>query len=264
MQAVTYLRQALDVAVDDADRADMLEQAGRAAMRSSRADLAIELPPNAVRLRDAGDDPGAVALAIALLGDAYAAGRRRDEGQQVVEAGVARLGDLGDDPRYVRLLAVSGKVLGLNAEYRLSLERSREALARAERLGLADVAAETLGALGQAALFEGRLWESRAMFRGSMEIAEQLGQSDLVSCDRHDAREHHRHRRPVGGRCRSSARSSRPHGDSAAVRSRSTRSPTSPRTSVAPATGTGRWASSRRSASTSSTTPARSSLEPRG
>ncbi len=180
MQAVTYLRQALDVAVDDADRADMLEQAGRAAMRSSRADLAIELLTNAVRLRDAGDDPGAVALAIALLGDAYAAGRRRDEGQQVVEAGVARLGDLGDDPRYVRLLAVSGKVLGLNAEYRLSLERSREALARAERLGLADVAAETLGTIGQAALFEGRLWESRAMFRGSMEIAEQIGHSDLV------------------------------------------------------------------------------------
>ena len=58
------------VAADDADRADMLEQAGRAAMRSSRADLAIELLTNAVRLRDAGADPGAVALAIALLGDA--------------------------------------------------------------------------------------------------------------------------------------------------------------------------------------------------
>jgi class 3 adenylate cyclase/tetratricopeptide (TPR) repeat protein len=177
-QAVTYLRQAVDVAVDDADRAEMLEQAGRAAARASRADLGSELLTEAVRLRDAGDDPGAVALAIALLGDALGSARRREEAQQVLEAGIARVGDLGDDPRFVRLLATSAKVLVLTAEYDLAIPRARDALARAERLGLADVAAETLGVIAQAAMFQGRLWESRALLRGSMELADQIGSSD--------------------------------------------------------------------------------------
>ena len=34
--------------------------------------------------------------------------------------------------------------------------------------------------MGQAALFEGRLWEARALFRGSIELAEQIGSSDLA------------------------------------------------------------------------------------
>ena len=93
---------------------------------------------------------------------------------------IARLGDLGDDPRFVRLLAVSGKVLALNAEYEPALERSREALARAERLGLADIAAEALGVIGQSAMFQGRFWEARALMRGSLELSEQQGLSDLV------------------------------------------------------------------------------------
>ena len=179
-QSVAYLRQALDVAVDDADRAEMLEQACRAATRASRTDLAIELAAEAVRLREAGDDPGAVAFAISLHGESLASARRREEAHQVLEAGVARLGDLGDDPRFVRLLASSGKVLGLTAEYEQALERSRDALARAERLGLADVAAEALGVIGQSAMFQGRLWEARALMRGSIELAEQQGLSDLV------------------------------------------------------------------------------------
>jgi class 3 adenylate cyclase/tetratricopeptide (TPR) repeat protein len=179
-QAVTYLRQAVDVAVDDADRAEMLEQAGRAAARASRADLASELLTEAVRLREAGDDPAAVALAIALQGDAIASARRRDEARQVLEEGIDRLGDLGDDPRFARLLATSAKVLVLTAEYDLAIPRANDALARAERLGLADVAAETLGVIAQAAMFQGRLWEARALLRGSMELADQIGSSDLA------------------------------------------------------------------------------------
>ena len=101
MQAVTFLRQALDVAVDDADRADMLEQAARArhAVEPRRPrDRAAHRGGPAARARRRR--PRRLALAIALLGDAFASGRRRDEAQQVIEAGVARLGDLGDDPRY--------------------------------------------------------------------------------------------------------------------------------------------------------------------
>ncbi len=179
-QVVTYLRQALEVAVDDADRAAMLEQAALAAARASRADMAIELAAEAVRLREAGDDAGAVAFAIALHGDALAGARRREEAHQVLEAGFARLGDLGDDPRWVRLLATSAKVLALNADYEPALERSRDALARAERLGLAEIAAETLGVIGQSAMFQGRFWEARALMRGSLELAEQQGLLDLV------------------------------------------------------------------------------------
>jgi class 3 adenylate cyclase/tetratricopeptide (TPR) repeat protein len=179
-QAVAYLRQALDVATDDADRAEMLEQAVRAAETASRTDLAVELGVEALALRETGGDPGAIAWAMVLLAEAYMSARRRDEGQQVLEAAVERFGDLGDDPRWVYLLGSYGKVLALNADYTRALELAREALARAERLGLQEVAAESLATMGQAALFQARLWEARALLRGAHDLAEPAGLTDLT------------------------------------------------------------------------------------
>ena len=236
--------------------------AGRATprRRASRADLAIELLAEAVRLREAADDPGAgragdrAARAMRL-----SAARRRDEAQQVLEAGVARLGDLGDDPRWVRLLAISGKVLGAERRVRPGARRDRAMpLARAERLGLADVAAECAARHRAGG-------DVRRAGSGRRAPCSAAASSSPSRSGRRTSPSAPRRRSPTSPpsttRRRpspSSARSSRRLGGSAVARSRSTRSATSPRTPGGPATGTGRWASSRRPASTSSTTQARS------
>ncbi|HKF84748.1 MAG TPA: adenylate/guanylate cyclase domain-containing protein [Candidatus Limnocylindrales bacterium] len=179
-QAVAYLRQAAEIAVDDADRAEMLEQAGVAASRASRTDLGIELLTEAVRLRELAGDDLATATSLTRLGDAYSAARQREEAVQILEAAVLRFGGLEDDARMADLLAATAKVELFTADYELSAKHARDALARAERLGLLPIAAETLGCLGQAAFFEGRLWEAAALLRAGIDLAEQGGLTDSV------------------------------------------------------------------------------------
>jgi class 3 adenylate cyclase/tetratricopeptide (TPR) repeat protein len=179
IQAVTFLQQALEVAADDADRAGLLEQAGLAAVIASRADLAETLLEEAVALRETNDDPAALAGAIALRAEALGAARYRDEASAQFDAAIERFGDLGDDPRWIRLLAGSAKMLQLNGEYARSRERADIALARAERLGLIDVAASCLQVNGMAAFFQGRLWEASALLRGAGELADQAGLADI-------------------------------------------------------------------------------------
>ncbi|HEX5828843.1 MAG TPA: adenylate/guanylate cyclase domain-containing protein [Candidatus Limnocylindrales bacterium] len=176
-QTVAYLRQAAELAIDGPDRAELLEQAGEAATEASRTDLAIDLLAEAVRLREAAGDDLATAASIMRLADAQSAGRQREEALQLLQAAVTRFGDLGDDPRWVGLLASLGRVLMLTTHYERASGYLREALARAERLSLIEVATECLGALGQAALFEGRLWEAAALLRGGLDLAEQAGLS---------------------------------------------------------------------------------------
>ena len=176
---MAFLQQALEVAADDADRAGLIEQAGQAAVTGSRADLAVTLLEEAVALREAGDDPAALAWAIALRAEALGSARRREEASAQLDAAIERFGDLGDDPRWIRLLAGSAKVLQLNGEYARSRERADIALARAERLGLIDVAANCLGVNGMAAFFQGRLWEASALLGGAGDLAEQAGLADI-------------------------------------------------------------------------------------
>jgi class 3 adenylate cyclase/tetratricopeptide (TPR) repeat protein len=178
-QATAYLRQAAEIAVDDVDRADALEQAGRAATGAARADLAIDLLAQALELREGAHDDLATVATIAALADALSQARRRDDALQLLRGTVERFVDLGDDPRWVSVLSVLGRVALFTGDYDACQRYSRDALARAERLGLVGVAAETLGNLGQSAMFQGRQWEADALLAGSIQCAEQAGLAEM-------------------------------------------------------------------------------------
>jgi len=178
LQAVSFLQQALEVAADDEERAELLEQAGVAATMAGSADLAETLLAEAVAVRERYTDRAALAWAIALRAEALGTARLRDEAQQLLEGVLERFGDLGDDPRWVRFLAIAAKILQLNGVYGRSRELADMALARAERLGLIDVAANCLQVNGMAAFFQGRLWEASALLRGAVDLAEQAGLTD--------------------------------------------------------------------------------------
>ena len=90
---------------------------GNLATPREPADLAIELlrrPSACARRRTT---PGAIALAIALHGRCPDRGASPRRGAAVLEAGVARFGDLGDDPRWVS--AARERPAGCSAELRV-------------------------------------------------------------------------------------------------------------------------------------------------
>ena len=193
----------------------MLEQAARAAVRSSRADLAIELlTEGGPAARRAATTRAPSRWPSRLLGDASHPRRRRDEGA------AGGRGGRRATRRPRRRPAVGQAARGLRqapgAELRVpaGAGRSREALAgRSARAG--GRRGRDAGRHRQAALFQGRLWEARALFRGSMRARRAdrvFGARDAL---RDDAGHDHRARRPVGGRRRPARDRSRRRGASA-------------------------------------------------
>ena len=85
-QAVTFLRQAVEVTTIEADRADLLEQATQDALISGQLELADGLAAEAIELRERGGDDAAIAAAIRLRAEGLIIGRRRDEGVRMLEA----------------------------------------------------------------------------------------------------------------------------------------------------------------------------------
>ena len=179
-QAVSFLRQAVDVTTFEGERADLLEQAAENATIAGQNEIAETLIAQALEVRERGADDAATANAKRLQVEALISARQRDEAIRVAEEVLAQFGDLGDDPRWVRLLVSSARAHQLQGNYDRSTELSRIALARAERTAQIDAAARCLHLNGQAAFFQGRLWEGRALSIGAAELAEQAGLPELV------------------------------------------------------------------------------------
>ena len=222
------------------DRADMLEQAGRAAMRSSRADLAIELLTNAVaaarravttRVPSRWPSPcwpmRTQPVGVAMRASRWSRRAWRDSATSATTHGTSGC-------------SLSRQGLGLERRVRLSRSDRGRRSPRAERLGLAERGRGDAGhhraggavpgpALGVARDAPGEHGDRRA--GGTRGPRDPLGV---------DACQHHRARRPIGGR----RRPARDHHDRArdwaAVALEINTIATSPRMPVGPATGTGR------------------------
>ncbi len=172
-QAVGFLEQALEVATDDAQRADLLDQAGEAATKAARGDIAVGFLERANEIRQALGDRIALGRTIGLQASALSSARRREQAIALLEPAVADLADLSDDPVVVRLMLSLGRNLYLTEQHDRGLELTERALALAERLGLVDIAAEALGTKGSIAVFAGRQWEARALLEGCRVLAEE-------------------------------------------------------------------------------------------
>jgi class 3 adenylate cyclase/tetratricopeptide (TPR) repeat protein len=171
-QAVTFLERAIEVTGDPADRADLHEQAGLAAMRAAKAEAALVHFEAASALVTETGDRSAQARLAAREGAALGALRRRDEAQVRLEAAWARVADLGDDDPGVVLVAerLASNALNLG-DYEQATLMADRALASAERLGLAENAAEAINTLGTAAFYRGRQWQARALLEGARHLA---------------------------------------------------------------------------------------------
>jgi tetratricopeptide (TPR) repeat protein len=107
--------------------------------------------------------------------------RLRDEGLARLSAAWERLADLGpDDPNLVLLARGLAGMYMLTGDYERANVLADEALASAERLGLADLAAESLVVMGTTAFYRGRQWQARALLTGARQLAEEAGLLDTA------------------------------------------------------------------------------------
>ena len=179
-QAVVFLEQALEVAVDDGQRADLLDQAGSAASRAARTDLAEGFLRRSTEIRERLGDRKALAQTIGIRAMALTTARQREQAVTLLSPVVADLGDLAEDPVGVQLIADLGRYQFLvNLDDR-GLVATERALALAERLGIVRIAAQALATKGSIAVYAGRHWEARALLEGARVLADEHDLPDIA------------------------------------------------------------------------------------
>jgi len=170
-QAVRFLRQALSVTTDEADRAELQQRAGDAANNAGMHQDAIEHYREAAELhRGLGDRPG-VLLATAMTArthlDAYdAAGALT-----LLKEAVARDGDLADEPAFVAVEGQLARALFFADEMAEAIAVADRVLDKAEHQNLVDVLADTLITKGSAMLGSGRIREALLLIAGGGDLA---------------------------------------------------------------------------------------------
>ncbi|MFI5254859.1 MAG: hypothetical protein ACHQ15_05325, partial [Candidatus Limnocylindrales bacterium] len=171
VQALAFLERALEVTLDPIERAQLHERAGDVARAGLQYEGSLShLRAAADAYRDLGDR-SALARAIASLGRVMNNHFAVEEARPVLEAGLAEVGDLGDDPGMAALLAELARVYMFDNDTKVGLPAVDRALAIAERLELIDVTADAMTTKGNLLVDLGRLHESIALQRGAAALA---------------------------------------------------------------------------------------------
>jgi class 3 adenylate cyclase/predicted ATPase len=175
-QAVAYLEQALGVATDPGDRADLLERAATSAVAAARYEPAEAHARGAIEAwREAGD-PQSADRATGLLGTVLIDGSKLAEATQVLEAALEGLPEPGAGKEVEAvLLAHLSRVLMRSASYPRAVEVADQALALAERLNLDQIVAEAFINKGSSLDFMGRRREAAAIQQVALAMARAGG-----------------------------------------------------------------------------------------
>jgi class 3 adenylate cyclase/tetratricopeptide (TPR) repeat protein len=124
--AIGFFRQALLVTADPAERAPILERAGRAASNAVQTDAAEAFLREAITLRREMGDTTAVFQSTASLAAALISGRRLEDAGVLLEPAVVEAEGVADDCDLAALLSALGRV-------RFSQDRIAEGLALVDR-----------------------------------------------------------------------------------------------------------------------------------
>ncbi len=169
--AIGFLEQALLVTGDPADRAPILERAGRAASNALRPDRADAFLREAISLRREMGDTKAAFQSVALLAAALIASRRPEDAELLLEPAIVEAEGVADDADLAALL-------GAMARIRFSQDRIADGLALvdrclpiAEREELHELLIEALVIKGNLLSKAGRQVEGMALAQGARRLA---------------------------------------------------------------------------------------------
>ncbi|MFN8622408.1 MAG: adenylate/guanylate cyclase domain-containing protein [Chloroflexota bacterium] len=175
VQAEGYFTQAASVATGPADEAELLEKAGDAALTAARPPQAEALFLQALEARRRADDRRATAMAVAQLGRVFAQQYDVIRGVALLDPALVEFADLGPGPELVALeLALAG-VLHTSERFVEALPHADRAMEMAERIDDPSVITEALARRGAVLHGLGRLYESQALLRGALAMAEAMG-----------------------------------------------------------------------------------------
>ncbi len=167
-EAERIFGQATDLAEDDATRAELLEQAGRAAWLAGNSDAACRRLNEAIELFRAAGGTDAVARATAEVADVLAMTGRVDDA--LPQAQRAYEG-LSSGTQRAAVAAQLAKLHLFRTELQEAIRASDEALALAEPEQQWEVVADTMITRGTVRAWQGRPEEGNALMRGGLELA---------------------------------------------------------------------------------------------
>jgi class 3 adenylate cyclase len=170
-RAHAYLRQALSVTREDADRADLLELAGSAARLSAQGDDAVAALQEAVALRRELGDRRRLLAATAMLGRALVSRGGMEESREFLERAAEEFSDVIDTAEYVDLAGPLTQVLMRMNEDERGVELADRILPSAHRHGTVTSVLEILVNRGTSLANLNRPIEAEATLIGAIELA---------------------------------------------------------------------------------------------
>ena len=173
--AVAYLRQALTVTTDPAERGELLERAGASASPAGRHEEAASFLRSAIEAHRSRGDRSAAARASMSLGHSLLQSYDTAAAMEVLSPAAIEFADLEDDPN---LVALNGQ-LARAAYYTEDFERAQaiaeKVLGAAERLDLLPIIADTLVTRGMGHALAGRVYEGAGALEAALRLAESKG-----------------------------------------------------------------------------------------
>jgi predicted ATPase/class 3 adenylate cyclase len=166
-----YLEQALELAEDPREQAELHERAGRMARLAGRLSEARSHFELSIAGYEAVGQTHAAARVTAALGDVAFRDGRLEDGLAATEHAFAVLSEEEPDSDLATLAAESGRLLMVAGRLDESLARVEVALEIAEALDLADVFAHALNTKGVLLGRRGRRDEGLLLIRHALEVA---------------------------------------------------------------------------------------------
>jgi class 3 adenylate cyclase len=176
-QALGFLRQALEITEDPAERAALWERAAGAAHAAADFATAGRYLEDAIAWHRAQGDRIAVARSTTVLSTLLIHQERPVAAVTILDAALAEAAGLEAEPEVIRLIAELSRAYA-NAQDPRALEFAERVLAAAEPLELMPVIAEALINRAFALSNLGRLHEPLAILRGVLALAEAHGLVD--------------------------------------------------------------------------------------
>jgi class 3 adenylate cyclase/tetratricopeptide (TPR) repeat protein len=167
-EAERIFDQATELAEDDGNRAELLEQAGRAAWLAGNGDAACDRLKAAIELFTAGGRDDAAARATAGVADVLAMTGRLDEALPVAERAHDGL------PQGAERAVVAAQLAKLHlfrTELQEAIDTTEEALAMAEPAQAWSTVADALITRGTVRAWQGRFEEGNALMERGLELS---------------------------------------------------------------------------------------------
>lgn len=179
-QALSFLEQALTVATEPAEVAELHRRAGQSATIVADFDGAEGHYNEALaHARSIGDRPAA-ASATAALGGALLTGRRIEKAHAMLEPAAAEFADLVEDPARLEILSQLARADFFSGRNERAVELADQVLEVAERTDQLLVFADTIVTKGSAMANLNRRREALALIDAGGRIGEANGFSNVV------------------------------------------------------------------------------------